>query len=264
MKLAGKVALITGAGTGIGAGIAKRFVEEGAKIVIVGRRLEKLEEIAAQCPEGTVRICQGDVANPEDIRRVVEETVDFGNGEIHVLVNNAGINVPGNVTDIELEDWKQIFDVNLNGPFLLMREAIPYMKKQGGGSIINIASIGGLRCLSDRVGYCTTKAALIMLSKQAARDYGVFNVRVNAVCPGFVLTEMTQEHFGGLNQNAFMGAPMQRGAKPEEIAGICCYLASDDASYTTGSVMVVDGGVTTVDPFEIGLMVSQQWDQEGL
>ena len=228
--------------------------EDGAKIVMVGRRKEKLEEVAATFPPGSAKVCQGDVSIPEDILRIVEETLEFGDGKIDVLVNNAGINVPGGVAEIALEDWKTIFDVNLNGPFLLMREVIPHMKAAGGGSIVNIASIGGLRCLSQRVGYCTTKAALIMMSKQAARDYGVDNIRVNAVCPGFVLTEMTEEHFGGLTEDAFIGAPMQRGAMPEEIAGICSYLASDDASYTTGSVITVDGGATVVDPFEIGIM----------
>jgi meso-butanediol dehydrogenase/(S,S)-butanediol dehydrogenase/diacetyl reductase len=256
MKLKDKTALITGAGTGIGAAIAKRYVEEGAKVVLVGRRKEKLEELAATFPVGSYKICQGDVSIPDDIKRAVADTLELGYGKIDILVNNAGVNVAGGVVDVDLEDWKKIFDINLNGPFLLMREVIPSMKKAGGGSIINIASIGGLVCLSDRVGYCTTKAALIMMSKQAARDFGVDNIRVNAVCPGFVLSEMTDEHFGDLSEEAFIGAPMRRGAKPEEIAGICSYLASDDASYTTGSVITVDGGATVVDPFEVGLIAA--------
>ncbi|MDW7739307.1 MAG: SDR family oxidoreductase [Bacillota bacterium] len=255
MKLKNKTALVTGAGSGIGAAIAKRFVEDGAKVCIVGRRKEYLEKVAGELPPGMVKPCQGDISKTEDIKMMVDAAIGFGGG-VDVLVNCAGVNYPGGVTNIELEDWKKIFDVNLNGPFLLMRSVIPHMIKAGGGSIINISSIGGLRCLSDRVGYCTSKAALIMLTQQAARDYGKDNVRCNVVCPGFVFTPMTEGHFGEfgeVDKSQFRAVPMGRGALPGEIGGICSYLASDDSSYMTGSVLVIDGGTTIVDPFEIGL-----------
>ncbi|NLM52925.1 MAG: SDR family oxidoreductase [Firmicutes bacterium] len=258
MKLQNKVALITGAGTGIGAAIAKRFVEEGAKIVIMGRRKEKLEETAANLPAGSVKVCQGDVANADDVKRAVAETLEFGGGKIDVLVNCAGVNFPGSVTTIDLNDWQKFWAINVNGPFMLMRETIPHMQKAGGGSIINIASIGGLVCLSERVGYCTTKAALIMLTKQAARDFGADNIRCNVVCPGFVLTPMTEGHFGSMTEDNFIGSPMKRGATPDEITGICVYLASEDASYTTGAVITVDGGSTVIDGFEVGIIASSK------
>jgi meso-butanediol dehydrogenase/(S,S)-butanediol dehydrogenase/diacetyl reductase len=256
MKLKDKVALITGAGSGIGEAIAKRFVADGAKVCIMGRRREKLEEVAAALPPGSVKSCPGDVSNPDDVKRAVEATLDFGGGRIDVLVNCAGVNFPGGVANIELDDWYKMININLHGPFFTMRAVIPHMIAGGGGSVINIASIGGLRCLSDRVGYCTSKAALIMLTKQAARDYGAQKVRCNAVCPGFVFTPMTQGHFGEFGDSphkAFRAVPLKRGAVPDEISGICSFLASDDASYVTGAVVTVDGGVTIVDPFEIGL-----------
>ena len=128
MKLQNKVALITGAGTGIGAAIAKRFVEDGAKIVIMGRRKEKLEETAAGLPADSVKICQGDVANADDVKRAVAETLEFGGGKIDVLVNCAGVNFPGSVT-IDLNDWNRFFAINVNGPFMLMRKQSPICKK---------------------------------------------------------------------------------------------------------------------------------------
>lgn len=255
MRLKDKTALITGAGSGIGAAIAQRFVEDGAKVCIVGRRQELLEKVAGDLAPGLVKICPGDVAKADDIAKMVKTAADFG-GQVDILVNCAGINHPGGVTSIDLKDWDNILAINLTGPFLLMRAVIPMMIKNGGGSIINIASIGGLRCLSDRVGYCTSKAALIMLTQQAARDFGKDKVRCNVVCPGFVYTPMTEGHFGEFGQvdsSKFRAVPMGRGALPGEMGGICSFLASDDSSYMTGSVLVVDGGTTIVDPFEIGL-----------
>ncbi|MGE5542399.1 MAG: SDR family NAD(P)-dependent oxidoreductase [Bacillota bacterium] len=251
MRLDGKVALVTGASSGIGAAIAKRFVEDGARVCIVGRRMDYLEQVAAGLPAGSVRAFRGDVSKPEDIEPMVQATLEFAD-KMDVLVNCAAVNLEGGVTDIMLEDWKTVLDTNLNGPFLLMRAAIPRMIENGGGSVINIASLGGVRCLSRRVAYCTSKAALIMLTKQAARDYGQYNVRCNAVCPGFTFTAMTEGHFGHLrgSKETFRAVPLQRGAEPEEISGICSYLASEDSSYMTGSVLLIDGGVAIVDAFD--------------
>lgn len=255
MKLDNKVALITGAGSGIGAAIAKRFVEDGAKICIIGRRKKNLEDVASQLPSGKVKVFPGDITKHEDVRAVVKSTIEWG-GKLDVLVNNAAINPEGGVAEVDLNDWQAVLSTNLNAPFLLMREVIPHMKEKGGGSVINIASLGGLRCLSGRVAYCTTKAALIMLTKQAAADYGKYNIRFNAVCPGFVFTEMTRGHFGEFgkgNLGPFKNIPLKRGAEPEEITGICSYLASDDSGFMTGSVLLIDGGTAVVDAFDAGL-----------
>lgn len=251
MKLENKVALVTGGSAGIGSAIAQRFVAEGAKICIAGRRKEHLEKVAAALPSDAVKIIAGDVSNPQDVEQMVEKTLTFGN-KIDILVNNAGVNLGGKVTDISLDDWRKTFDTNLDAPFLLMRKTIPHMIENGGGSIINISSIGGTRCLPERVGYCTSKAALIMLTQQAALDYGPQNIRCNVVCPGFVYTSMTEGHFGEfgeISQHAFRNVPLRRGASPEEISGICTYLASDDSSFMTGSILKIDGGTSIVDVF---------------
>src|SRR4030042_4765814 len=142
MKLQGKVALITGGGTGIGAAIAKGFVEEGAKVCIAGRRQQMLDGVARSLPSGSITTCSGDVSKDNEVARMVNTTVSFG-GKLDVLVNNAGISLQGPVADLSRELWQQVLDVNLTGPFLLMKASIPQMMKAGGGSIINIASLGG-------------------------------------------------------------------------------------------------------------------------
>jgi meso-butanediol dehydrogenase/(S,S)-butanediol dehydrogenase/diacetyl reductase len=257
MKLKGKVVLITGGGTGIGAAVTERFVNEGAKVCICARRQEMLEKVAQSFPSGKVEICAGDVSKLEDTERMVETAVKFG-GKLDVLVNNAGISIQGPVGELDPEDWRKVIDVNLSGPFFLMRAAIPYMIKAGGGSIINVASVGGLNCLPGFPAYCTSKAGLIMLTKQAALDYGPMNIRCNVICPGGVKTAMTEEEFGqfgkmlGMDSEKFFSLiskeiPLQRFADPHEMGGICTLLASDESSFMTGSSIVVDGGTDVVD-----------------
>jgi meso-butanediol dehydrogenase / (S,S)-butanediol dehydrogenase / diacetyl reductase len=257
MNLNGKVALITGGGTGIGTAIAERFVADGAKICITGRRKELLDEVARSLPARSVTVCAGDVSKLEDARRMVETTVEFG-GKIDVLVNNAGIDPGGTIVDIDPELWKQVIDINLTGPFFMMKAAIPYMIKIGGGSIINIASLAGTRCLPGMPAYCSSKAGLIMLTQQAAVDYGPQNVRSNVVCPGGVRTPMVEHSLGGLKEllktdlegvfkYVSANTPLRRFANPPEMAGICSFLASEDSTYMSGAVLLVDGGVAPVD-----------------
>jgi len=257
MKLEGKVALITGGGTGIGAAIAERFVKEGAKVVITGRRKEMLEETAQKISSDRLATCCGDVSRRDDVEEMVRRTIAFG-GKIDVLVNNAAISGQGPVAELDPEEWKKILDVNVTGPFLLMRETIPHMIKIGGGSIINISSVGGVVCLPGMPAYCTSKAALIMLTKQVALDYGRFGIRCNVVCPGGVKTAMTEKDFGqfgrmiGMDTDSFFALiskelPLRRFAAPHEIGGICTLLASDDSSFMTGSVILIDGGTSVVD-----------------
>ena len=199
MKLEGKVALITGGGTGIGTAIAERFVAEGAKICITGRRREMLDKVAQALPPEKVTTCPGDVTEYEDVKRMVGTTLTFG-GRLDVVVNNAGIDPGGTVTDIDPELWRKVIEINLTGPFLIMKASIPHLIKGGGGSIINISSLGGLRCLPGMPAYCASKAALIMLTKQAALDYGPFKVRCNAVCPGATRTAMLEEALSPLTR----------------------------------------------------------------
>ncbi|MEJ2587509.1 MAG: SDR family NAD(P)-dependent oxidoreductase, partial [Deltaproteobacteria bacterium] len=257
MDLKGKTALITGGGTGIGAAIAKRFVADGAKICITGRRPEMLEKVARTLSSDSVTTCAGDVSKLEDVNRMVETALKF-EGRLDVLVNNAGIDPGGTVTDLDVDIWQKVIGINLTGSFLAMKASIPHMIEGGGGSIINISSLGGLRCLPGMAVYCTSKAALNMLTKQAALDYGRYKVRCNAVCPGATRTEMLEEALTPLTEilktdvdGVFdcisSNVPLHRVATPDEISGICSYLASDDASFMTGSVLLIDGGAAMVD-----------------
>jgi len=257
MKLEGKVALITGGGTGIGTAIAERFVAEGAKICITGRRQEMLEKVAQALPPGKVATCSGDVTKYEDVKRMVETALTFG-GRLDVVVNNAGIDPGGTVTDVDPELWRKVIEINLTGPFLVMKASIPHLIKGGGGSIINISSLGGLRCLPGMPAYSASKAGLIMLTQQAALDYGPFKVRCNVVCPGATRTAMLEEAVSPLTEvldtdvdGVFAcissNIPLRRVAAPDEVSGVCCYLASDDSSFMTGSVLLLDGGASIVD-----------------
>jgi meso-butanediol dehydrogenase / (S,S)-butanediol dehydrogenase / diacetyl reductase len=257
MTLEGKVALITGGGQGIGAAIAERFVADGAKICISGRTREKLDRVAGSLPAGSVSTCVGDVTSYDDVKRMVETTLAFG-GKMDVLVNNAGIDPGGSVTDIDPELWRKVIETNLTGPFLLTKATLPHMMKQGGGSIINIASLGGLRCLPAMPAYASSKAGLIMLTQQVALDYGPHKVRCNVVCPGATRTELLEQALGSLKEKlgkdlegvfSFIMSmvPLRRMAAPGEITGICSYLASDDSTFMTGSVLLIDGGSAVVD-----------------
>jgi len=257
MKLEGKTALVTGGGTGIGAAIAKRFVEEGAKVCITGRRLEKLEQQAAAFASDSVIVCAGDVAVHDDVKRMVETTAAFGGG-IDILVNNAACDRVAPIADLDPADWRRILETNLTGPFLLMRETIPHMIRRGGGSIINVASIGGLRCMPGAPAYGSSKAGLIFLTQQAAVDYSRAGVRCNVVCPGATRTEMLEEAVSGIAKGVGTDVdgilakfasviPMGRVSSPSEIAAVAAFLAGDESSFMTGAVLVVDGGANIVD-----------------
>jgi meso-butanediol dehydrogenase/(S,S)-butanediol dehydrogenase/diacetyl reductase len=258
MKLEGKVALITGAGTGIGAAIAERFVADGAKICITGRRQEMLDKVAQSLPAGAVVVYAGDVRKLEDAKRMVETALDF-TGKLDVLVNNAAIDPGGTtVVDTDPELWHSVLETNLTGPMYLMKASIPHMIKGGGGSIINMSSLGGLRCLPGMPAYCASKAGLIMLTKQVALDFGPDKIRCNAVCPGGTRTKMLEQSLSplaevletdleGVFRCVSSMVPLRRTANPNEITGICSYLASDDSTFMTGAVLLLDGGAAIVD-----------------
>ena len=257
MRLDGKVALITGGGTGIGTVLAERFVAEGAKVCISGRRQAMLDQVAQCLPTGTVLTCAGDVTIFEDCERMVDATVTFG-GKIDVLVNNAAIDPGGAVLDLSPELWRQVIDTNLTGPFLMTKAALPHMIQAGGGSIINISALGGVRCLPGMPAYCASKAGLNHFTEQVALDYGPAKVRCNVVCPGATRTEMLAEALTpvaqamgtdveGVFARISSNVPLRRIALATEISGICVYLASEDSSFMTGSVLMIDGGASVVD-----------------
>jgi NAD(P)-dependent dehydrogenase (short-subunit alcohol dehydrogenase family) len=258
MRLDGKAALITGAGTGIGAAIAERFVADGARICIAGRRQEVLDKVAQSLPAGAVVTCAGDVTRLEDARRMVETALGFA-GRLDVLVNNAAID-PGGTTVVDVDPalWHRVLETNVTGPMYLMKASIPHMIRGGGGSIINIASLGGLRCLPGMPAYCASKAGLIMLTQQVALDFGPDKIRCNAVCPGGTRTAMLEKSLSplaealgtdvdGVFRRISSMIPLRRTGDPREITGICTYLASDDSTFVTGAVVVVDGGTAIVD-----------------
>jgi NAD(P)-dependent dehydrogenase (short-subunit alcohol dehydrogenase family) len=232
-------------------------VAEGAKVCITGRRQDRLDKEVASFPEGSVLACQGDVSVSDDVKRMVASAVAFGGG-LDILVNNAAHDVYGIITELEPEDWQKVLNVNLTGPYMLMKEALPHMIENGGGSIINISSIGGIRCMAGSPAYGTSKAGLIHLTKAVALDYGPFGVRCNAVCPGATRTEMFEDTLGkiaeakgtdieSLLKNFSAPIPLRRVSRPHEMAGVCAFLASDDSSFMTGAVLAVDGGAIVVD-----------------
>ena len=177
-----------------------------------------------------------------------------------MLVNNAAMDQdpPATVADIDVELWHRVIEVNLTGPFLLMRASIPHIIKGGGGSVINVSSLAGLRSIPAMPAYCASKGGLINLTQQVALDYGPFKVRCNVICPGGVRTAMAEaamSHFIdklGTDLDGFFdyfssNVPLRRVASPQEVSGICSYLASDDSSFMTGAVLVIDGGAAVVD-----------------
>lgn len=257
MRLEGKTALITGGGAGIGCAIAEVFAAEGAKVCLTGRRQSALDETAALLPEGCALTCAGDVASLDDAGRMVETALQF-TGKLDILVNNAAIDTAGSVTDIDPDLWRRIIETNLTGPFLMMKQALPRMIEAGGGSIVNIASLAGIRCLPGMPAYCSSKAGLIMLTKQVALDYGYADIRCNVVCPGGTRTAMLENSLkpaaaalgtdlDGVFARMSAKSPLHRVASPEEIARICLCLASDDFSFVTGAEVVADGGAHIVD-----------------
>jgi len=259
VQLAGKVALITGGGSGIGEAVARRFVSEGARVVIAGRRKEKLDDVAASLPAGSVTTIAGSVSDPVDAQLMVDAALAVS-GRLDVLVNNAAAHIAGTVVDMDLAAWQEMLATNLTGPFMLMKAVIPHMVAAGGGAIVNMASLAGVVCVPGSPGYCATKAGLIHLTRQVALDYGRDGVRCNVVCPGPVRTAMLEQSLTPLAEATGAGleevfrrlhsaVPLHRVATPEEIGGICVFLAGDDSAFMTGSTVMIDGGIHFVDAF---------------
>jgi meso-butanediol dehydrogenase / (S,S)-butanediol dehydrogenase / diacetyl reductase len=258
VDLKGKVAIVTGGGTGIGEAVTRRFVTCGARVCIAGRRQEMLDGVAKSLPGGSVKTCSADVSDEKDVQRILKTALSFEGG-LQVLVNNAAMDQnPAGIVDMDIAEWRRMIEVNLTGPFLMMKACIPHMIKAGVGSVVNISSLAGLRCNSEMPAYCATKGGIINLTQQAALDYGRCNVRCNVVCPGTTRTAMFTDNMTEFAQMLdtnvedifarFMkDVPLNRVARPDEMAGICAFLASDDSSFLTGTVIPVDGGAAVVD-----------------
>lgn len=244
-RVDGKVALISGGARGMGAAHARALVAEGAKVVIgdvlddAGNKLA--DELGSTDGQG-VRFVHLDVTQPDQWRAAVQTAVGAF-GKLNVLVNNAGIVNGNTLKDFPLADWQRIIDVNLTGTFLGMQAAVAPMMDAGGGSIINIGSIEGLRGSPGLYGYVASKFGVRGLTKAAALELAEHNIRVNTVLPGLVRTRMTI----GIPDD-FLQIPLGRGAKSGEVAACVVYLASDESSYSTGADFVVDGGLTVGIP----------------
>lgn len=250
-RLAGKTAVITGGGTGIGQAIALAFAKEGARVAVAGRRMEKLQETLSLLKQSgsDALAMECDVTKSADTERLVKAAEDrFGN--VNVLVNNAGALSVSTVETISEEDWDRTMGANLKGPFLMSRAVLPAMRRAGGGSIVNIGSVLGIAAIRDRAAYCASKGGVAMLTKAMALDHAHDKIRVNCVCPSIVESAMTEMFFAEteaarkLRESRLASVPLGRFGKPNDIAGIVVFLASDESSWMTGTVIPVDGGVT--------------------
>ena len=251
IRLAGKMAVITGGGTGIGQAIALAFAREGARVAVAGRRMEKLQETVQLLRQaGTEALgLECDVTRAGDTERVVK-TAEEKFGRVNVLVNNAGTLSVSTVETISEQDWDLVMTTNVKGPFLMSRAALPAMRRAGGGSIINIGSVLGIAAIRDRAAYCASKGGVTMLTKAMALDHAQDNIRVNCLCPSIVESDMTQNLFAETEvgrksrESRLATIPLGRFGKPNDIAGLAVFLASEESSWMTGTVIPVDGGVT--------------------
>jgi 3-oxoacyl-[acyl-carrier protein] reductase len=235
-SLEGKVALVTGASRGIGRAIAQELARAGASVVVgyrTGR--DEAEELAAEIGG---RAVQADVSSPDDAKRLVEEA-----GDLDVLVNNAGLTRDGVLARMSDDDWRTVIDTNLSSIFYTCRAVVRPMMKRRAGSIVNVSSIVGVHGNFGQTNYAASKAGIIGFTKSLARELGSRSIRANVVAPGYVRSQLTDVLPEEATQAMIASTPLGRVAEPAEIAGAVRFLASDDASFITGEVLLVDGGL---------------------
>jgi NAD(P)-dependent dehydrogenase (short-subunit alcohol dehydrogenase family) len=250
-RLSGKVALITGGGTGIGRACALRFSREGASVALAGRRKEPLAAVAGeiQASGGQALSVICDVAKSDEVEKAIGQVVSRF-GALHVLVNNAGVLHVGSVEETSEAEWDRLIDVDLKGTFLMSRAALPALRKSGGGSIVNIGSVLGLVAMKKRAAYAAAKGGVTLLTKAMALDHAHEGIRVNCICPAIVETDLVQRILSQVpDREAAVRMrtaqiPLGRMGQPEDVASMAAFLASEESSWLTGAAIALDGGLT--------------------
>ena len=244
MKFAGKVALVTGAARGIGEAIALTLAREGADVVVTDVDLEDAQRVAQEIKGlgRKAKAIQADVSQREAVQRLVSEAVSLF-GKIDILVNNAGIIRRGTFLEHDPQDWEKVLSVNLGGTFNCAKEVVPLMIKQGGGKIINISSVvGRMGDIASAPSYGTSKGAINTFTKSLARELAPYGINVNAVAPHAIETDMSREWSEEKRRQIVEAIPLKRLGKPEEVAEVVAFLASDGAGFITGQILDVNGG----------------------
>lgn len=248
-RFEGRIALVCGAASGIGAALARRLAGEGATLMLIDQQAGMLAQVAGEC-DASSRVC--DVAQEEHVRAAVAATL-AEHGRIDVLVNAAGLVLNDDAASIDDAVWQRLLDVNLGGTMRLMRAVLPGMLAQGAGAIVNVASVAAFNASAGMASYAASKAGVVALSRAAAHAHGHAGVRVNALCPGWVDTPMSQREMQDMaatlgltvdeaRQRTVARIALGRMASAAEMAACCAFLASDDASFVNGAVLVADGG----------------------
>lgn len=253
-----KVVIVTGASSGLGKDVAIRLGQEGAKLTLVARNLDRLketqEEIEKLNPQAETLIVQADVSNEDEVINYVKETMDKW-GKIDGFFNNSGVEGKQNLTqDYESEEFRWVLDINLNGVFYGLKHVLKVMKDQGYGHVVNTASVGGIRGVGNQSGYAASKHGVVGLTKNSAREYGEFGITINAIAPGAIMTHMVEESLKQINPDDPEAAgkefvsvnPMKRFGKPEEVSGVVAFLLSDDSNFINAQVIAIDGGQSSM------------------
>jgi len=246
MRLMGKVAIITGSARGIGRAIARRFAREGASLALIDILEDELLKVAdeVRLMGSKVLHIKADVSSVGEVRMAIARVFE-AYGKIDILVNNAGIFSSASLEELSEERWNRVMDVNLKSAVFLSQQVAEYMKRQGGGKIINIASTAGITGgYYAGIDYSISKAGLIALTKSLARRLAKYNIKVNAIAPGIIDTPMTQAWPKEVIKELLTKIPLGRLGSPDDVASVAAFLASDDADYITGQVIIVDGGLT--------------------